>query len=53
MWLLRPYCWLREIIRTLDFCVMGITFSGHDFVEVDKDTLRCEVCGYVSVAKEV
>jgi len=39
--ILRPICWLKEVIRTVD---SGLPISGHDFVEVG-DELVCEICG--------
>jgi len=39
--ILRPICWLKEVIRTVD---SGLPISGHDFVETE-GKLKCELCG--------
>lgn len=38
----RPICWLTEVYYQFRYLQI---ISGHDYVEQDDGTLRCEVCG--------
>lgn len=41
----RPICWFQEWYRTIRY---GVWISGHDFVEQEDKSLKCEICGKVS-----
>ena len=48
--LLRPLCWMNELLDTIAY---GVPISGHDFIEVSEhpQVLRCKICGYESKEK--
>jgi len=42
-------CLFKTIYRTLTtgWLLEGIEVSGHDFIEMDDGSLKCEICGAV------
>lgn len=40
-----PICWITELYYSLRY---NSLISGHDFVEQNNGSLKCEICGEVS-----
>ncbi len=51
MILLRVVCWIREVWRTTELCMPGVTVSGHEYEEVEPNVLKCWLCGHISRSK--
>lgn len=43
--LLKIICYAKEFYYTIRY---NQYISGHDFIELDNNDLRCEICGYIS-----
>lgn len=46
MFIFRPICWITELFWALRY---NQNISGHDFVEQKDGSLKCEICGKVSL----
>lgn len=41
----RPICWFTEVYYQLRY---GQIISGHEYIEQDDRSLKCDICGYIS-----
>lgn len=41
----RPICWITEVYYAIFY---NSLISGHDYIEQDDGSLKCDICGKIS-----